>query len=344
MTANKWYCIAQTGAFDSGCSITVSFDGYTIQFSASVRFGASSINITRCQLPSSMTLSARLRETDSQWFVDILSDKDINIDVTVSDNPLWSVVNSPAGAGNIILSLNNISKEFNTESGGADGGFDEDMLREFLRLNGYTALLDFWTWTEDAGGTLTTKYNIVVEKGGTFGTGSTSESGSSGISSLTIQFAGSNIPYNINEDGVIVLPAYPTALKSPKKLIINGVEYDGSKQIEVNLSSGGGIADSVAWQNVIGRPTTLSEFENDVPYLTEQKASDTYATKTALSDLWYIDENGCLHTRYNIVIEGGGAFGTGTAMAADYSLIEARLTALEEENAALRQEIETLKQ
>lgn len=416
MIANKWYCIAQSGTFDSGCIVDVSFDGYSIQFSVGIRYGSSAINITSCNLPSSINLSARLRQTESQWSLDLLSDKDISTNVVVAGSPFWVAVNSEAGAGDIILSLTNISKEFNTESGGSGsgGGFDEDMLRKFLEDNGYTALLDFWKWEETAGGSIRTKYNIIVEKGGAFGSASPGGESSGGglgtvilrtpsnqeyisdengvvsipnwvtsdrlngfateswvlqknyltrstadalyasqdevdelkgmwsikdgklytsysivvegggafgqgaaegdtpaISNVTIYFNGSSIPYKTNEAGVITLPAYPTALKNPHALKINGVTYDGSKDITINLEGGGGIADSVAWENVQGRPTALSEFENDVPYLTEQKASDTYITKASLEDMWYIDENGSLHTRYNLVVDGGGAFGQG---------------------------------
>lgn len=160
MIASTWYCIAQTSTFDTGCTINVAFDGYDIQFSASVRFGMSAINITRCNIPYDTVFSLRLREGASQWFVDIFCNKEITPNVTIADSPYWTEVSTPAGAGNIVLSLNDITSKYNTEQGGA-GGFDVDQLKQFLLYNGYTALLDYWKIDEVDNTVLRTDYNVV---------------------------------------------------------------------------------------------------------------------------------------------------------------------------------------
>ena len=210
MIANRWYCIAQTGTFDSGCSITVSFGSNEIQFSASVRYGMSAINITRCQLSSSISVSVRLRESGNQWSVDMLSTSDIQPSIVISDSPYWSLVNSVAGAGNIILTLNDISSKYNTESGGGTGGLDEDKLREFLRDNGYTALLDFWK-LDEANNAVYSTYKVYSNGTMAF-SGWDEDDGDGGGGTViggvvTIKLG--DVEYE-SINGTVYLPAYPT--------------------------------------------------------------------------------------------------------------------------------------
>ena len=51
-------------------------------------------------------------------------------------------------------------------------------------------------------------------------------------------------------------------------------------------ATGGGVADSVAWENVIGRPTNLSQFTNDSGFITSDDLPDLsdLATKTELAN------------------------------------------------------------
>lgn len=170
MIASTWYCIAQTSTFDTGCTINVAFDGHDIQFSASVKFGMSAINITRCNIPYDTVFSLRLREGASQWFVDIFCNKEITPNITIADSPYWAEVSTTAGEGNVILVLNDISSKYNTEQGGGTGGLDIDQLKGYLDDNGYTEAKNFWSKEGDE--TIRTRHNIVVEKGGAFGRGS----------------------------------------------------------------------------------------------------------------------------------------------------------------------------
>ena len=52
-------------------------------------------------------------------------------------------------------------------------------------------------------------------------------------------------------------------------------------------ATGGGVADSVAWENVVGRPTNLSQFTNDSGFITSDDLPDLskYALKSELPDL-----------------------------------------------------------
>ena len=49
-------------------------------------------------------------------------------------------------------------------------------------------------------------------------------------------------------------------------------------------ATSGGVADSVAWENVVGRPTNLSQFTNDSGFITNSALTD-YALKSELPDL-----------------------------------------------------------
>lgn len=56
-----------------------------------------------------------------------------------------------------------------------------------------------------------------------------------------------------------------------------GLTIDG----EGNLSAiGGGEADSVKWSNVVGKPTKVSEFENDSKFQTDAEVAEQLATKS----------------------------------------------------------------
>ena len=52
----------------------------------------------------------------------------------------------------------------------------------------------------------------------------------------------------------------PSALVNPYALTINGVRYDGSEPVSLNISAGGGVADAVAWDKVFNKPTTISGY------------------------------------------------------------------------------------
>lgn len=119
MIANKWYCIAQSSTFDSSCGITIYSEGVAVSFTASVRFGSSSINIASCAIDGDILLSIRLRETDNKWCIDLLCNTEFNPTIDITDSPYWEVQNTPAGTGSILAIINDISKEFNT---GVKGG------------------------------------------------------------------------------------------------------------------------------------------------------------------------------------------------------------------------------
>ena len=54
-------------------------------------------------------------------------------------------------------------------------------------------------------------------------------------------------------------------------------------------AASGGVADSVTWENVIGRPTKLSQFTNDTDFLTTIPLE--YITETELNDKGYLTEH-----------------------------------------------------
>lgn len=122
MIANKWYCIAQTNTFDTSCSVNISFDATSVLFTASVKFGKSSINIASCTIEDGYVLSVRLRETESSWAIDLLSNVKIEPNVSIADSNEWTLNNAEAGSGSIIAIISNIDSKFNSNTGTGGGG------------------------------------------------------------------------------------------------------------------------------------------------------------------------------------------------------------------------------
>ena len=144
-----------------------------------------------------------------------------------------------------------------------------------------------------------------------------------GIQRVRVYFGEDTDYIDSDANGNIRLPAYPTALKNPHALKINGVAYDGSKDIEINISANGGIADSVAWENVFGRPTNLSEFTDDLTpsiqewvigkhYLTS--IPDEYVTDTELNNKGYATENWVSAKGYAVATSVANTYATKTAL------------------------------
>lgn len=50
------------------------------------------------------------------------------------------------------------------------------------------------------------------------------------------------------------------------------------KLASITTGGGGGVADSVSWENVIGKPTKVSQFENDVNYQTQTQVNTAITT------------------------------------------------------------------
>ena len=175
-----------------------------------------------------------------------------------------------------MLSLNEISDV---------GATLKDILESIGKWN------ELWQLDKD-NNAIYTPLNLIVE--GTLAMGNLGEGSSeapvAGLQKVSITIPNYSSPFISDAVGNVTLPAYPTALKNPHSLIINGVHYDGSKEITINLEGGGGIADSVAWENVVGRPTALSEFENDLEFIT-YAALNGYATQSWVNDN-YLSKSG----------------------------------------------------
>lgn len=68
---------------------------------------------------------------------------------------------------------------------------------------------------------------------------------------------------------------------------LGGIKIGAGLSITVDgilSATGGGVADAVNWENVIGRPTNLSQFTNDSGYITNSTLSD-YAKKSEIPDI-----------------------------------------------------------
>ena len=69
--------------------------------------------------------------------------------------------------------------------------------------------------------------------------------------------------------------------------ILGGIKVGAGLSISgdgILSATGGGVADSVAWENVVGRPTNLSQFTNDSGFITNSALTD-YALKSEIPDI-----------------------------------------------------------
>lgn len=153
-----------------------------------------------------------------------------------------------------------------------------------------------------------TTYNVIIEKGLTFGTSLgkvTPGGGGTGITTFDILVNGQSYPL---QDGKVQLPDYPIALKNPFALTINGTTYDGSEAVSIEVK--GGVDDAqladyakkewVAQQGYI----TESSLKD---YATVSWVTDNYTTKEEfnpiksiaerLDEVIGIDENGAVYIK-----------------------------------------------
>ena len=109
----------------------------------------------------------------------------------------------------------------------------------------------------------------------------------------------------LNEKGYLTQIPEEYVTETELTEAINGAKYTlptastdtlGGIKVGAGLSStgdgilsatGGGVADSVAWENVVGRPTNLSQFTNDSGFITSDDLPDLsdYALKSEIPDI-----------------------------------------------------------
>ena len=80
---------------------------------------------------------------------------------------------------------------------------------------------------------------------------------------------------------------YLTSIPIASSNTLGGIKVGAGLSITADgilSATGGGVADSVAWENVVGRPTKLSQFTNDSGFVTSDSLSN-YALKSELPDI-----------------------------------------------------------
>lgn len=80
---------------------------------------------------------------------------------------------------------------------------------------------------------------------------------------------------------------YLTEVPKASENILGGIKVGAGLSMSgdgILSATSGGVADSVAWENVVGRPTNLSQFTNDSGFITNSALTD-YALKSELPDL-----------------------------------------------------------
>lgn len=227
MNANKWYSIAQTTVFDTSCGINITFgDSSSVLFTASVKYGVSSLNISSCSIEESYNISVRLRETESKWCVDLLSNIEINPTIDITDSPYWIADNSLAGNGAVIAIIENISKEFNTTGGSGSGEGGESL---FDRINiGTDANPQYAVVPKDFNGS----YVHIVSRGdvlaGGEGTPGESGQGATTLGGLNNVDAGADEIYNT--DKILVKPSLGSHWRVFDVSSIVGLDTNALKQ------------------------------------------------------------------------------------------------------------------
>lgn len=227
MIANRWYSIAQTTVFDTSCSISITFgESSSVLFTASVKYGVSSLNISSCKIEDGYNISVRLRETESKWCVDLLSDTEITPDIVVADSPYWTEDNSAAGSGAVIAVIENISKEFNTTTGGGSGEGGESL---FERVNvGTDTEPVFAVIPKDFNG----RYVHIFSKGGVSSGGFSGTQGGGGGGATTLGGL-NNVDDNADNstyvDQVLIKQAYSTSWKLFDVASIVGLDTEALK-------------------------------------------------------------------------------------------------------------------
>ena len=99
---------------------------------------------------------------------------------------------------------------------------------------------------------------------------------------------------------------------------VNGTTHydeDGDGVVDLGtIESGGGLT-SVSWGDIQGTPPSVSTFNNDVPYVTDEELKPLGEEIELLSSMWHLDENGNLVTdkqvliKNNLIIEGDTSSG-----------------------------------
>ena len=100
---------------------------------------------------------------------------------------------------------------------------------------------------------------------------------------------------------------------------VNGTTHydeDGDGVVDLGtIESGGGGLTSVSWGDIQGTPPSVSTFDNDVPYVTDEELKPLGEEIELLSSMWHLDENGNLVTdkqvliKNNLIIEGDTSSG-----------------------------------
>ena len=102
-------------------------------------------------------------------------------------------------------------------------------------------------------------------------------------------------------------PTIPAAYNLPiaNQTTLGGIKVGAGLSITADgilSATGGGVADSVAWENVVGRPTKLSQFTNDSGFITSVPSE--YITETELSAKNYATKSE-LHSHTNKTVLDG---------------------------------------
>lgn len=204
-----------------------------------------------------------------------------------------------------------------------------------------------WKIDPDNEDTIRTTYNVIIEKAITFGKGKKSEEGEGSGSQVGITtfdvYVGTDGPYTL-KDGKVNLPAYPTVpktLPNPYALSVNGVRYDGSAPVEIEIKAG--VDDTQLADYARKEWVQQQGYIKEIPseYITESElndkgyvsvntlkelieAFDAYKVATdkrlaRLEQMWHWDAaNSAVRTEFNLIADGSFTFGNESAVVKEF--------------------------
>ena len=282
--ANQWYNIAVSNLTPSNTNVKLTIGIRQVNFNVSVDWGNILLTITQSVIVD-IKISLRVRNLGEYFYIDVRSDttsEDI-ISASLYDNNYWNIVSpAPAGSGETICIINDIS-EYNPETGGGSSSGDLILIQKELivigeRINNIEDWFALRTLT-DGRKVLYTKYNIAAA--GDISAGGISEESDVPTGTATTLGGLLNVDSTADDiysiDKILVKKSNETHYSVMDLSEVVGLDEDAlSKYLTTN---------SYATHSWVEQQGYLTEHQDISGLLSKAEATNTYATQAALGTL-----------------------------------------------------------
>lgn len=282
--ANQWYNIAVSNLTPSSTNVKLTIGIRQVNFNVSVDWGNILLTITQSVIVD-IKISLRVRNLGEYFYIDVRSDttsEDI-ISASLYDNNYWNIVSpAPAGSGETICIINDIS-EYNPETGGGSSSGDLILIQKELivigeRINNIEDWFTLRTLT-DGRKVLYTKYNLAAA--GDISAGGISEESDVPTGTATTLGGLLNVDSTADDiysiDKILVKKANETHYSVMDLSEVVGLDEDAlSKYLTTN---------SYATHSWVEQQGYLKEHQDISGLLSKTEATNTYATQAALGTL-----------------------------------------------------------